>query len=291
MLPAGHCNRVKCWGALIRSHEKWKGKDEPHREYIDPVFKTLFKSALSLKALLPAMPSQCAVCQSWPATQVCAPCVARFSRGHTHCIACALALAPGLPAGSEIHPGLCADCARHHPPVDTTLVATDYAYPWSELITRYKFGNRPGWAPFFADLLMAAPGVRPALNAMQAGDLMIPMPLSAERLQSRGFNQAWELACALHARSGSAATPDAHLLLRVKNTRPQTELKREARLANVKGAFQVDPLRQPLLGGRRVLLVDDVMTSGASLFTAAAALRAAGASHITAVAIARTPAS
>ncbi len=235
------------------------------------------------------MASQCAVCHSWPAAQVCTPCVARFSPGHMRCTACALELAPGLPTGSEIHPGLCADCSRHHPPVDTTLVATDYAYPWSELITRYKFGNRPGWATFFADLLIAAPGARPALNALQAGDLMIPMPLSAERLQSRGFNQAWELACALHAQSGSAATPDAQLLLRVKNTRPQTELQREARLANVKGAFQVDPLRQPLLVGRRVLLVDDVMTSGASLFTAAAALRTAGAAHITAMAIARTP--
>ena len=268
-----------------------EGKDEPPREYIDPVFKTLLQSALSLNALLPAMPSQCAVCHSWPAAQVCTPCIARFSPGHMRCTACALALAPGLPAGSGICSGLCSDCAKHHPAVDATLVATDYAYPWSELITRYKFGNRPGWAPFFADLLIATPGVRPALNALQAGDLIIPMPLSAERLQSRGFNQAWQLACALHARSGSAATPDSHLLLRVKNTRPQTELQREARLANVKGAFQVDPLRQPLLAGRRVLLVDDVMTSGASLFTAATALRTAGAAHITAMAIARTPAS
>lgn len=205
------------------------------------------------------------------------------------CAACALALAPRLPEGSEIPPGLCADCAMHHPPVDATLVATDYAYPWSELITRYKFGNRPGWAPFFADLLITAPAVWPALNLLQSGDLMIPMPLSVERLQSRGFNQAWELACALHMRSGSRASLDAHLLLRVKNTQPQTELRREARLANVKGAFQVDPLRQYLLTGRRVFLVDDVMTSGASLFTAAVALRSAGAAHITAMAIARTP--
>jgi ComF family protein len=267
-----------------------KGKSRQSREYIDPVFKTLLKPALHLKALLPTMASQCAVCHSWPAAQVCTPCIARFSPTRRRCTACALALAPGLPAGSKINAGLCADCSRHHPAVDATLVATDYAYPWSELITRYKFGKRPGWAPFFAELLMAVPQVKPALDALQTGDLMLPMPLSAERLKSRGFNQAWELACALHACAGSAATLDAHLLLRVKNTRPQTELQREARLANVKGAFQVDPLRQPLLTGRRVLLVDDVMTSGASLFTAATVLRAAGATHITAVTIARTPA-
>ena len=118
---------------------------------------------------------------------------------------------------------------------------------------------------------------------------MLPVPLSKERLQTRGFNQAWELAHALARQSGSAATTDSTLLLRVKNTRPQTELKREARLANVKGAFQIDPLRVVDIKGKRVVLVDDVMTSGASLFTAAEALRAAGAAHITGIVLARTP--
>lgn len=182
------------------------------------------------------------------------------------------------------------DCIRHAPPLDATLVAVDYAYPWSELITRYKFGERPGWAAFFANQLLQAPGVQQAFEAMQPDDLIVPMPLSNERLQSRGFNQAWELASALARQSGSVATPNARLLLRVKHTRAQTELQREARLANLKGAFQVDPLRVALLAGRRVILVDDVMTSGASLFTAAQVLRSAGAAHITGVAIARTPA-
>ena len=88
--------------------------------------------------------------------------------------------------------------------------------------------------------------------------------------------------------SASPARADALLLLRTRNTRPQTELKRGARLANVKGAFQVDPLRAAELRGRRVVLVDDVMTSGASLYTAAQVLRDAGAAHVTAVVLART---
>jgi predicted amidophosphoribosyltransferase len=79
------------------------------------------------------------------------------------------------------------------------------------------------------------------------------------------------------------------LLLRLKNTRPQTELKREARLANVKGAFQIDPLRAAAVKGRCVVLVDDVMTSGASLFTAAQAARTAGAARIIGIVLARTP--
>ena len=182
------------------------------------------------------------------------------------------------------------DCIRHPPPVDATLVAVTYAYPWSDLITRYKFGNRPGWAPFFAHLLLGAVAVRPVLEALQADDLILPMPLSAERLQSRGFNQAWTLTRALARQAATPARLDAKLLLRVKHTQPQTSLHREARLANVRDAFQIDPLRADVLAGRRVVLVDDVMTSGASLFTAAEALRAAGAAHITAIALARTSA-
>ena len=182
------------------------------------------------------------------------------------------------------------DCVRHPPPLDAALAGVDYAYPWSELITRYKFGERPGWAAFFAALLLQAPGVQRAFEVLQPDDLIVPMPLSGERLQQRGFNQAWELASALGRQSGSLATSRARLLLRVKHTRAQTDLPRDARLANVKGAFQVDPLRVALLAGRRVILVDDVMTSGASLFTAAQVLRSAGAAHITALALARTPA-
>ena len=167
----------------------------------------------------------------------------------------------------------------------------NYAYPWSDLITQYKFGDKPGWAPFFADLLLATECVSKALSNLEQQDFIIPMPLSGQRLQQRGFNQAWELAAALARHSGIVAQTNAQLLLRVKHTRPQTELQREARQANVKGAFQLDPLRASLLVGRRVVLVDDVMTSGASLFAAARVVRSAGAAHITALAIARTAAS
>jgi ComF family protein len=193
-------------------------------------------------------------------------------------------LSLGLRSGT----GLCAACARQPPPLDGTLAAVPYAYPWSTLITRYKFGEQHGWAGFFAALLLKAPGVPQAFDSLCAQDWVLPVPLSAQRLHTRGFNQAWELASALARQSQTAARADARLLLRIKHTRPQSQLKREARLANVKGAFQVDPLRVAELQGRRVLLVDDVMTSGASLFTAAQALRDAGAAHITAVVLART---
>ncbi|MDB5870280.1 MAG: hypothetical protein JWP96_2612 [Polaromonas sp.] len=251
----------------------------------------VFKRLFSIRQCLPRLPglaSQCAVCRSWPAQAVCQPCLARFAPLQSRCAACALALPADLSMGLRTGQPLCAGCMRQRPPLDGALAAVPYAYPWSTLITRYKFGEQPGWAGFFAGLLLKAPGVAQALGELQAHDWIIPLPLSAERLQTRGFNQAWELAGALARQSQTQGRADARLLLRLKHTRPQSQLGREARLANVKGAFQVDPLRARELDNRRVVLVDDVMTSGASLFSAAQALQDAGAAQVTAVVLART---
>ena len=245
-----------------------------------------FSSLFGLSALLP---SQCAVCASWPSEPVCPECVLRFSLEKPRCKRCAIALPIRLPTDQRAPADACVDCIKQSPPVDATLTATDYTYPWSGLISRYKFHQHPGWASFFATLLVRAPGVSQALADLRGGDLLLPIPLSKERMQTRGFNQAWELTRALATQSSSLGRTDASLLLRVKNTQSQTELLRQERLANVRGAFQVDPLRTAELKGKRVVLVDDVMTSGASLFTAARALREAGAAHITGLVLARTP--
>ena len=190
--------------------------------------------------------------------------------------------------GLRTDPGVCVDCIVDCPPLNHAFAAVSYAYPWSGLVGRYKFGEQPAWASLFAALLLQTPGVMESLTALDTADWIVPMPLSAQRLQTRGFNQAWQLATALARQSHSPARADARLLLRVKDTRPQSQLKRAERLTNVKGAFLVNPLRSAELDGRRVVLVDDVMTSGASLFTAAAALKQAGATHVTALVFART---
>lgn len=260
-------------------------------EYIGTVFTRLLPARFkptSFRPWLTGLPSQCAVCHSWPARQLCQACVSHFTTAPPRCGACALALPTDLSMGLRTTPAVCAACVRQRPPLDGALAAVPYAFPWSSLIARYKFGEQPAWADFFAELLLNTPGVLQAFGELGANDWVVPMPLSAERLQTRGFNQAWELASALAGQTQTLAQADARLLLRVRHTRPQSQLKREARLMNVKGAFQVDPLRVAGLQGRRVLLVDDVMTSGASMFAAAQALRDAGAAHITAVVLART---
>jgi ComF family protein len=203
---------------------------------------------------------------------VCDACVARFAQPISRCQTCALPVPANVPQ--------CGACLRAPPPLDLCLAAVPYAYPWAGLVTRYKFESQPGWAATLALLLRSAPWVEPAL---EQADWLLPMPLSRERLQERGFNQSLMLARQL--------APDktrADWLLRIRHTLPQSALPRAQRLRNVDGAFAVDPLRQPELQGRRLVLVDDVMTSGASLFSAARELRRAGAAHITGLVFART---
>lgn len=236
----------------------------------------------------PLLPSCCEVCRSWPAEPVCQPCTVRFATLVPRCQYCAIPLPLDMSLGLRTHPGVCVDCVVERPPVDLAFSAVAYAYPWSGLVGRYKFGEQPAWAPIFATLLLQTPGALKSLIDLDAADWILPMPLSAQRLQKRGFNQAWQLATELSGQSRSPARADARLLLRVKDTRPQSQLKRAERLTNVKGAFLVDPLRSAEVNGRRVVLVDDVMTSGASLFTAAAALKQAGAAQVTAMVFART---
>lgn len=109
------------------------------------------------------------------------------------------------------------------------------------------------------------------------------MPLSSRRLSERGFNQTLLLARALHP-----AKVRTDLLLRIQDTPPQRTLPRRERLRSVQHAFAVDPLHSAELKDKRVVLVDDVMTSGASLAAAATAVRQAGAAHISGLVFART---
>lgn len=240
--------------------------DDGLPEYIDPMFRQL------TEGFSRRVPSQCAVCHAWPSQPVCEACVQTFAQPRLRCWTCALPVPAGLRQ--------CGDCVLHPPPVDQCLAAVDYAYPWSGLVVDFKFHQQPGWAGGMARLLRSAPWVEPAL---EQADLIIPMPLSSRRLQERGFNQTLQLARAIDP---SKVAFD--LLLRILDTPPQSALLRKERIQSVQGAYATDPMKGGALKGKRVVLLDDVMTSGASLFAAANALRAAGAAHITGLVFART---
>ena len=227
---------------------------------------------LSLEGVLTRLPSRCAICHAWPSRVLCDACVTRFAQPVSRCATCALPVPQGVKQ--------CGACLTHPPPLDACLAAVDYDWPWTDCVARFKFGGQPGWAGALATVMRSAPWVEPAL---ERAELVLPMPLSRERLATRGFNQALLL-----ARHLAPAQTDATLLLRTRDTLPQSALARAERLRNLRGAFAVEPLRVAALKGRRVLIVDDVMTSGASLHAAATVLREAGATHIAAVVLART---
>ncbi|NBY71105.1 MAG: ComF family protein [Betaproteobacteria bacterium] len=254
----------------------------------------MVNSSSWLDRCLSAIPSQCEICRAWPSQALCNSCVARFAQPQLRCQTCALALEDAIVlANTKDH---CKVCARSfsNPSLkdssswglDSCVASVDYAYPWADLITRFKFKQSTGLAAAFAQLMLATPWAQPALDQ---ADLLLPMPLSSARLKQRGFNQALELAKRLKTLQAPFMKLEAQLLLRVIDTAPQSSLSRPERLRNVRHAFAVNPQRIREVLQRRVVLVDDVMTSGASLNAAAHALRVAGAAHVTGLVLARTP--
>jgi len=198
--------------------------------------------------------------------------VNQFAQPHPRCRTCALPLPIGMRQ--------CGACLKNPPPLDLCLTAVPYAFPWSGLIADFKFHDQLGLKRSFATLLRSAPWVEPELETAR---WLIPMPLSPDKLKERGYNQA-----AVLARELDSTKTNTQLLHKIKNTPAQHTLPRQERLAALVDAFAVDPLLAPSLKGQRVVLVDDVMTTGASLTHAARALKAAGASQVCGLVLART---
>lgn len=159
----------------------------------------------------------------------------------------------------------------------------DYGFPWDRLLSHFKFSHRVELADALLDRLDAA------LDSAEppGPDWLLPVPLAHERLAERGYNQSWELARRLARRRNLRCDPK--LLLRIRNTPHQTDLPAERRAANMRGAFAVEPSRLAAVRGCRVALLDDVMTTGATLQELARMLRQAGAVHVQAWVLARTP--
>lgn len=180
---------------------------------------------------------------------------------------------------------VCGSCQRRRDaPVQHSVAAVDYGFPWDGLITRFKFHQQLDLADVLARRLADALARTPDLPSV---DLIVPVPLSTERLRERGYNQAWELARRVARWRRVAGDP--HVLARVKNTAHQLGLSESERAANLRHAFLVEPRHVHRVQQRRVALVDDVCTSGATADEAARALRAAGASQVQLWVVARTP--
>lgn len=232
-----------------------------------------------VERVLMRCPGQCAVCRTWSSQRVCPDCLLRYARPVPRCWTCAARLPPALIGRREPK---CGACLRHAPPLARCIAALDYAFPWDRLLQRYKFHQALDLRETLLERLDQALEAAEA----EAPDWLLPVPLSRERLRERGYNQSHELARALAKRRRLASDPE--LLLRVRDTEHQLRLPPEQRSANVRRAFAVEPRRAQALRGSHVALLDDVMTTGATLFELARVLQQAGVVQVQAWVVART---
>lgn len=174
------------------------------------------------------------------------------------------------------HAEICGACIKHPPHFDSTLAVFAYAFPIDALLRTLKYQGQLAIAELAGEFLAQRVGGGPPV------DLIIPMPLHALRLKQRGFNQATEIARIVSRRNGIPMAADA--ALRVRATEPQAGLPMAKRSKNIRGAFACTQD----MTGKRIALLDDVMTSGASLNELAKALKAAGAIRVECWVAART---
>lgn len=225
-------------------------------------------AARRLSALL--FGGACFLCRGAADGLLCPACDADLPRLRGPlCPRCAL----DSPAGE-----VCGRCLARGPHYDATVAALAYAFPADVLVHALKFQGELALAPLLGDLLAAAVAAAPPARV----DAVVPVPLSARRLRERGGNQAMELA--RPAARAAGARLDPGLCERVRDTPAQVGLPLDGRAANVRGAFACPAFA----AGLSIAVVDDVMTTGATLDEIARTLKAAGAVRVVNWVVART---
>jgi ComF family protein len=170
---------------------------------------------------------------------------------------------------------ICGSCISSPPNFDATHAVFLYTYPIDAMMVRYKYGNRLNLGDTFGEFLSEKISVKSI-------DVIIPMPMHPQRIKERGFNQALEIAKVLA--KNHKVPLDFKSAIRQTLSPPQASLPLKERVKNIKGVFKVNGE----LAGKRVAIVDDVMTTGASLNELSKTLKKAGAAHVECWVIART---
>lgn len=200
---------------------------------------------------------------------LCTNCAKGLPWNNSACLRCAIP----LPS-----PGTCGSCLPSPPPVTETHAAFVYGFPLDRLVPRFKFHHDLAAGRLMAELMAEG------LADVDRPEALAPIPLHAARLRQRGYDQAVELSKALARALDIPLLTGA--LTRVRDTSPQSELDASSRRRNLKKAFvALDPAGLP----RHIALVDDVMTTGATLHAAAKTLRKAGVARVDAWVCARVP--
>jgi ComF family protein len=170
--------------------------------------------------------------------------------------------------------------AEAYPPdYDRARAVARYDGLMRDLIHGFKFGDSHNARRLFGRWLAEA-----GVDCLAAADVLVPIPLARRRLLSRRFNQAQLLAQEVSRRAGKPLDP--FVLYRSRSTRPQVGLSRQGRQRNIAGAFKVAPHKFPAVAGKAIVLIDDVITTGATASAAAAMLKRAGARSVDVLALA-----
>ena len=221
----------------------------------------------NLSALL--LGGSCFLCRGAASDVLCGPCIESLPRlPEEGCPRCALP----SPASA-----ICGRCLAQPPRYDATVAALWYEFPADALVHALKFRGELALAPLLARLLAER------LRGGPPVDFVLAVPLSSGRLAERGYNQSLELARRLAAGAGAPLEPTG--CTRIRETPQQANLPWAERARNVRGAFR----SERGFAGQTIAVVDDVMTTGATLDELAATLKAAGAERVVNWVLARTP--
>lgn len=222
------------------------------------------------------LPTRCAYCQNLGPQVLCADCAARLEPvGANYCVRCGRRRLTAFASPD------CAEC--HGESLGVTRARSLYVYNEAgrEILAQFKFHGYVGAGQVLARHLSdwAAPDWPALFDEPDTGfDLVVPVPLHPARLRQRRFNQALLPARMLARTGGFSCAPQ--VLVRRRETPTQVGLTASQRRLNVRGAFSVPERQRPLLSGKRVLLVDDLMTTGATLASCARTLRRGGAASV-----------
>ena len=235
-------------------------------------FRALLRQAADL-----ALPPQCIACRKPLSTTgaLCALCWSAID--FIEAPYCEIS---GLPLGTENVGGIRPDVAANPPPYARARAALVYTDASAPLILRFKYADRLEAASTYAGWM-----ARAGADVLGGADLILPVPLHRWRLMARRYNQSAELARHLARHEGVPFAP--HLLARTRATRPQVGLSGDARRRNVAGAFRARPAAAARIAGKTIVLVDDVLTTGATIEACTHALLTAGAREVRVLTLAR----
>ncbi len=211
---------------------------------------------------------RCAHCHIHSLSSLCEGCQSLIVAPENPCLICAKPLNQAN--------GFCGECRSEPPAFNQTLCAAVYQSPVSSWVQQLKFGERLDRARLIAESMI------PLLEVVAQEIPIIPMPLHLKRLRKRGYNQAYEIAKIITKAQSRKLIGDA--LVRTKNTAMQAELHEKQRAANVRAAFKIDrPIEHDA-----VILLDDVMTTGQTMRSAAKCLAGAGIKEVIVAVFARS---